>query len=189
MPSDTGAPWLLPYPEDTDLVRDGAADIEALAVAAAAGLSTADNIKQIVSATDVTLRSTTSTSFVDGLLDITVTPLVDASTLFVIYTGQLESVLLSGSAAGRFVDARLRNTTGSTTLTGANRAFSGVELVSASAQAAPFVCAVTLIGTHTVSGLTPQTFRVEFASGASGVTARLRNDLMTGRILVMEVVA
>jgi len=39
MADTTPAPWLLPYPEDTDLVRDGASDIEALAVATAAGLN------------------------------------------------------------------------------------------------------------------------------------------------------
>jgi hypothetical protein len=47
MASDTGAPWLLPYPEDTDLVRDGASDIEALAVATAAGLSSASGLVEV----------------------------------------------------------------------------------------------------------------------------------------------
>lgn len=41
MPSDTGAPFFLPYPEDTDLVRDGASDIEALADATATALASA----------------------------------------------------------------------------------------------------------------------------------------------------
>jgi hypothetical protein len=50
MASDTGAPWLLPYPEDTDLVRDGASDIEALAVATAAGLSIAGGLVAVKSA-------------------------------------------------------------------------------------------------------------------------------------------
>jgi hypothetical protein len=50
MASDTGAPWLLPYPEDTDLVRDGASDIEALAVATAAGLSAASGLVAVKSA-------------------------------------------------------------------------------------------------------------------------------------------
>jgi len=36
--ADTGAPFFLPYPLDTDLVRDGAADIEALAEAVALAL-------------------------------------------------------------------------------------------------------------------------------------------------------
>jgi hypothetical protein len=44
MASDTGAPWNLPYPEDSDFVRDGALDIEALAVATASGLSAASRL-------------------------------------------------------------------------------------------------------------------------------------------------
>jgi len=44
MADTTGAPWNLPYPEDTDLVRDGASDIEALAVATASGLSAAGGL-------------------------------------------------------------------------------------------------------------------------------------------------
>jgi hypothetical protein len=39
--ADTGAPWNLPYPLDTDLVIDGASDIEALAEATADGLTLA----------------------------------------------------------------------------------------------------------------------------------------------------
>jgi hypothetical protein len=39
--ADTGAPWNLPYPESTDLVRDGAQAIEDLAEAVADGLDAA----------------------------------------------------------------------------------------------------------------------------------------------------
>jgi hypothetical protein len=46
MASNTGAPWNLPYPEDTDLVRDGASDIEALADAVALGLDDLDTALQ-----------------------------------------------------------------------------------------------------------------------------------------------
>ena len=77
MASDTGAPWELPYPEDTDLVRDGASDIEALAVAVAAGLSAASVIKNVYYAqmTVVESFSSTSAAFVDLTgLSITLTP-------------------------------------------------------------------------------------------------------------------
>jgi hypothetical protein len=42
--SDTGAPWNLPYPLPTDLVRDGAQAIEDLAEATATGLSAAGGL-------------------------------------------------------------------------------------------------------------------------------------------------
>ena len=42
--ADTGAPWNLPYPLPTDLVRDGADAIKDLAEAAASGLSAAGGL-------------------------------------------------------------------------------------------------------------------------------------------------
>jgi hypothetical protein len=88
MASDTGAPWLLPYPEDTDLVRDGASDIEALAVATAAGLSAADNAgigSNVVSVTKTNTFTTTSTSQVDITgLATTITPTSNTAKVLVI---------------------------------------------------------------------------------------------------------
>jgi len=42
--SDTGAPWNLPFPLSTDLVRDGATAIQSLAEATATGLSAAGGL-------------------------------------------------------------------------------------------------------------------------------------------------
>jgi hypothetical protein len=46
----TGAPWNLPYPLDTDLVIDGASDIEDLADGVAAGLSEAASNASLLTA-------------------------------------------------------------------------------------------------------------------------------------------
>jgi len=89
MPDTTGAPWNLPYPEDTDLVRDGAGDIEALAVATATGLSAAGvgigtNLVA-VNLAGSTGFSTTSTSFVDITnVTVTITPSTNTSKILVI---------------------------------------------------------------------------------------------------------
>ena len=48
--ADTGAPWNLPYPLATDLVRDGAQAIEDLAEATADGLSAAGGLVAVKSA-------------------------------------------------------------------------------------------------------------------------------------------
>ena len=48
--ADTGAPWNLPYPLPTDLVRDGAQAIEDLAEATADGLSAAGGLVAVKSA-------------------------------------------------------------------------------------------------------------------------------------------
>jgi hypothetical protein len=72
---DTGAPWNLPYPAPTDLVRDGAQNFEDLADAVALGL-TAANVgigTNVVSATLNTPFTMSSTTFAD-LLSVTITP-------------------------------------------------------------------------------------------------------------------
>jgi hypothetical protein len=71
MASDTGAPWNLPYPEDTDLVKDGAADIEALAEAVADGLDAAGGLVAVKSA----LFTGTQTASVTAGNDVAVTNL------------------------------------------------------------------------------------------------------------------
>jgi hypothetical protein len=73
--ADTGAPWNLPYPVSSDLVRDGAQAIEDLADAVATGLSAASVVKQVVSTVKTNTFTTTSTSFVDITgLTATLTP-------------------------------------------------------------------------------------------------------------------
>jgi hypothetical protein len=87
MASDTGAPWNLPYPEDSDFVRDGALDIEALAVAVASGL-TAANVgigTNTVYTPLFTGFSTTSTSLVNITgAAVTITPSTITSKILVI---------------------------------------------------------------------------------------------------------
>ena len=106
MASDTGAPWQLPYPEDTDLVRDGAADIEALAVATAANLAKGigPNVVQ-------TVKTDTFTATLDiGLntditgLTATITPSSTSSLVLVVV-----SVTAFVSGGGNYV--LLRGTT------------------------------------------------------------------------------
>ncbi len=86
--SDTGAPWLLPYPLPSDLVRDGAGDIQALAEATATGLSAAGsegigpNVVQTVKTDTFTLSSQTFTD-VTGM-GVTITPSSATSKILVI---------------------------------------------------------------------------------------------------------
>jgi len=86
MADTTGAPWNLPYPEDTDLVRDGASDIEALAVATAAGLSVAGGLVAVKHAlfTGTQSASVTASSNV-AVTNLTITHTVaDASNKLII---------------------------------------------------------------------------------------------------------
>jgi len=108
MASDTGAPWNLPYPEDTDLVRDGASDIEALAVATASGLSAAGGLVAVKHAlfTGVQTNSTASgANFAVTDLSITHT-LADAANKLIIsaYIGAAASSDARGRIGLAFAD-------------------------------------------------------------------------------------
>ena len=86
--ADTGLPWELPYPLPTDLVRDGADDIKALAEAVADGLDEAGNAgigSNVVQTVKTDTFSTTSTSFVDVTgLTVTITPSTATSKILII---------------------------------------------------------------------------------------------------------
>jgi hypothetical protein len=84
--SDTGAPWNLPFPLSTDLVRDGATAIQSLAEATATGLSAAGGLVAVKSAlfTGTQTNSTASgANFAVTNLSITHT-LADASNKLII---------------------------------------------------------------------------------------------------------
>jgi hypothetical protein len=86
--SDTGAPWNLPYPLNTDLVRDGAVAIKDLAEATATGLSAAGNAgigSNVVQTFKTDVFSTASTTFTDlSGLSATITPTSATSKILVI---------------------------------------------------------------------------------------------------------
>jgi hypothetical protein len=70
---DTGAPWAIPYVDQSDLVRDFPSADLAQATAIAAGLTSADSvIRQVFQVMTTTDFTTTSTTAVD-LTDVTVT--------------------------------------------------------------------------------------------------------------------
>jgi hypothetical protein len=89
MADNTGAPWLLPYPESTDLVRDGAQDIEALATAVASGLTAANTGigTNVVQAVKTNVLQTASDVYIDiPGLSATITPSKDTSKVLVLWS-------------------------------------------------------------------------------------------------------
>ena len=119
--SDTGAPWNLPYPLASDLVRDGAADIEALAEATATGLSAAGNAgigSNVVSVSKLDAFSTTSLTGEDITgLAATITPSSDTSKILVIVNVPAYSV-----SAGAVLLRLFRGSTAILDSTGASTA-------------------------------------------------------------------
>ncbi len=117
--SDTGAPWLLPYPLPTDLVRDGAQAIQDLAEATADGLSAAGNAgigSNVIQTVKTDTFTTTSTSFVAVTgMTVTITPSSDTAKILLFFGG----VISNSQAARLFVQLRrgstdIANSTGGT---------------------------------------------------------------------------
>jgi hypothetical protein len=82
---DTGPPWNIPYVDDSDLVRDFPTADEAQALAIAAGLTTSNNIKQVVTAVKADTFSTASAGFVDVTnYEVSITPTSNTSKVLIL---------------------------------------------------------------------------------------------------------
>jgi hypothetical protein len=82
---DTGAPYFLPWPDGTDLVRDAPQAFEDLAVATGNALDGASVILDYKNVVKSNTFSTSSTSFVDITdLELTITPKSTSSKIIVI---------------------------------------------------------------------------------------------------------
>jgi hypothetical protein len=104
--SDTGAPWNLPYPLPTDLVRDGADAIKDLAEATATGLSAAGNAgigSNVVQSVKVNQFTTTSTVLTDiSDLDVTITPTSDTAKVLILLDIAFGHTASVGSTSSAF---------------------------------------------------------------------------------------
>ena len=151
MASDTGAPWLLPYPEDTDLVRDGASDIEALAVATASGLSAASVVKNIFFEQMTAVQSFTGTGTFQDLtgLSIAVTPESTDSEFLVESVVYITNDIASSRAGGS-----ARVLVGSTVLRTVNLQYATDATANALVQ-------VTVMALHAPGSITPITFKTQ----------------------------
>ena len=96
--ADTGAPWNLPYPLPTDLVRDGADAIKDLAEATADGLDAAGGLVAVkhVLKTDAFSSSTTATWLDVTGLTVDITPQSDTNTVYVLVNTNQSATASSG---------------------------------------------------------------------------------------------
>jgi hypothetical protein len=160
--ADTGSPWNLPYPLDTDLVKDGAQAIEDLAVAVASGLTAAPLVRQVISTPKLDTFSTTSTSFtsVTGL-SASITPQTNTNKVLVI------AQFNAGSSGTNFF-ARLDGGNSGTYIGDAAstrvRAATEVEIVSGTLQSP-----ATLVYLDSPATTSPVTYEVQIRRG--GVTS------------------
>ena len=175
---DTGAPWNIPYVAGTDLVSDWPTDSLALANAIAAGLDLSKQIKQRVVSTDTTDRNTTSNTFVDASISVTITPTAASNLIVVNWTG---AGIGRPSGGATRVYMRLYNTTASAALQGAE------NLQWNEDGGGNMQYGFNIVGIFTSAGTTAQTIRGEFSKDAVSGTATIYNTITTGVLTAWEI--
>jgi hypothetical protein len=139
---------------------------------------------QVVRATDSTNRSTTSTSYVDANVSVTMSPYSADSTLYVLLfaVGNTSSAGGSGDAEGLYQITD----SGNTALSGAQE----LRLFHAG-PAGDVIAGAPIVGVGVVASAdtTSRTYKVRFRSGGGGgtETTTLRNASSTASLVVLEV--
>ena len=162
-----------PYVESSDLV----ANYPAVSLALAEHIDDLPAaILQVVRATDTTARTTSSTSFVDASISVTITPQKATSAILLIWSLAFNHLTTADFARFQITD-------------NSNNAISGAEDVfSGSGTTAQFLNGLALIGYNTPATTSATTYKGRFAVQTSGST-RLDNNKSTGQLYAIEVSA
>ena len=173
-----------PYVESSDLV----ANYPGVSLALANHIDTIGKVLQVVRATDTTLRSTSSTSFVDLTgMTVTITPeKVDSSILLLAFlSGSLE-----GTAAGYQIFGQYQITNAANTaISGAQTNGLGLQ-ASAPGGVAVFLGApVSLSAFDSPATLSAVTYKMRFKVSSASYTLYAANNTNTGQMFAIEVAA
>ena len=157
------------------------ADINASAAIAGTKLSGAGKVLQVVTATDSTNRTTTSTSFVTGsnALSVSITPSSASNKIFV----SVSSSIVNGSGDG-FVFATIYR--GATNLGDSTNGMASVNSVPGVTAIRAPLCMTILDSPSSTSALT---YQVYFRSNNASYTANLNggNETVKGSITAFEI--
>lgn len=161
------------YLEDTNATQyyDGSA------WAAIAG----GKILQVVRATDGTQRTTTSASFVDASLSVTITPQKSSSAILLVWTARLQTNAGANSAGGNMQIAD-----------SSDNPISGAEIGSVGAGGNGLTTALIDVSQISIGYATPATtsavtYKARFRRSVG--TAVLENALQTGQMFALEISA
>jgi hypothetical protein len=133
-------------------------------------------ILQVVRATDTTIRSTTSTSFVDANLSVTITPQKNNSAVLLILTLWLTKGISNESIRIAITD------NSNNLISGAQDGIMGSEIATNQYGT------MTLIGYATPATSSAITYKVRFRSSL-GNSVEIGNANMTGQLYAIEVSA
>jgi len=162
-----------PYVESSDLV----ANYPAVSLALAEHIDDfGGKVLQVVRATDPTQRSTTSTSFVDASISVTITPLKSTSQLLIMWVAYGIHLSTSDFAVFSITDS-------------SNVALSGAEGQHIGSNTTNRIdVPLIVIGWMTAGAVTPLTFKGRFRVASSG-GAILENGGTRGQLFAIEVSA
>jgi hypothetical protein len=133
-------------------------------------------IVQIVRATDTTQRSTTSNSYVDANISVTITPQKSDSKVLVLWFGMLVHGGTADYAYVQITDA-------------SNNAISGAEnAYIGSGSTSSFYAFTSIIAYATPATTSATTYKLRFKALSSG-TAQINNNENTGQMYAIEVAA
>jgi hypothetical protein len=142
-------------------------------------------ILQIVRATDSTLRSTTSTSFVDANLSVTITPQRNTSAILLLVSIAAQAQWTTATNTfGRFVITDSSNNA----LPGATLHRFGVANISGSGTRNVYI-PVFIVGRDTPATINATTYKLRFVSEDAGVTIILQNSDNAAQMYAIEVSA
>jgi hypothetical protein len=130
-------------------------------------------VLQVVRATDTTSRNTTSTSFADASISVTITPQKSTSSIILIWSFR------ASSSTARTVSFQIADSS--------NVGISGAEDINhtfATGYIGPF----SLFAYATTGSTSAATFKGRFAAGATN-TLTVQNNLATGQLFAIEVSA
>jgi hypothetical protein len=143
-------------------------------------------ILQIVRATDATARATTSTSFVDADLSVTITPQKSTSAILLIATGFISAVWTVDAQANR---GALQITDNSDyEISGALLLRYGALNISGSGTRTLY-SPYNILAYSTPATISATTYKLRFRTDNAGCTINLNNSESTGQMFAIEVSA
>jgi hypothetical protein len=141
-------------------------------------------VLQVVRATDVTDRSTTSTSFVDVTgMSVTITPQKSTSAIIVMGTGMISKLITTDNLISEF----LLSDSSNNTISGAQLTFFGTVNVTGTGTR-EFYSPIIIIGYATPATTSAVTYKMRFKTSSAG-TVSLLNSTQTGQMFAIEVSA
>lgn len=157
------------YLEDTDEIQyyDGSAW---------AALGGGGKILQIVRATDTTNRTTTSTTFVDASISVTITPTDATSNILIIWS----SWIVGYSGTNNIFMTQITDSS--------NVAISGAELEhNGNSGTTTSYHGVKMFAWDSPATTSATTYKGRFHANPGGTTAEISNSSMTGQMFAIEV--